>query len=166
MAALRKLTNMFSQSEVQSENIDPKSAFAAAGKRTALSEINHPAKLGKFAGKEALPRQPLAAKSVNVPAAAESKLPVKKASIASISSIAHVKAAPVMVMDTKEDAVDLLHVDMPDAHVEDIDVDDDPQLAAEYAKEIYQYMRELEVWCNACIPWCHMLIILHRCGTR
>jgi hypothetical protein len=70
MAFRSKLLSVFSQGgETDLENADPKSAFAAVGKRGALSEISHAAKLVKTgATKEAVTRKPLAVKSTNIQA--------------------------------------------------------------------------------------------------
>ncbi len=75
-------------------------------------------------------------------------MPKKVLTTAPIAPI--VQSVPVPTqssMDTKEDTIaNLPTFDFADSNVEDIDTEfEDPQLASEYAKDIYIYMRQLEV---------------------
>ena len=142
--------SLFNKGETEIENADPKSAFAAVGKRSALGEINHPAKVTKFAAtKDAAVRQPLAARSTNV--ALPAVHAAKKAVVAAPAPKAAAVLPPVVAAPASSamDTMDDFAFEYPalEAGIEDIDKADaeNPQLASEYTMEIYQYMRLLEV---------------------
>ncbi len=63
------------------------------------------------------------------------------------TTLAPVAESVPSAMDTKEDTVAVTHsLHMGDDGIVDIDTDfEDPQLASEYTKDIYTYMRQLEV---------------------
>jgi hypothetical protein len=158
------------------ENVDQKSAFV--GKRAALSEISHQSKISKLAapvGKEAPAvaglRRVLGDKVTNVPSAVDSKLPKKATTTMTtaqfnaatiteaatmppaieklLAAPAPFQAAPIAeTMDTATDIVELGEEDMEDVDKFDFD---NPQLVSEYVKDIYTYLRELEVSSCACM---------------
>ena len=145
--AIRKVANlMFGPTEVASENADPKALLGLPVKRHAGADISQPAKMIKSAVLAPLARKPLGNKSNAVVAAPDPKLAVKKAVAAPFAAPAvHTATA----MDTKADVDFALDFVEGEEAIEDIDRDDDPQSASEYAKEISTYMRQLEVCMRA-----------------
>lgn len=128
---------------------------APAVVKRAGSEIVHPSKLPKFAAAKDAVRKPLATKSTNASSSSQASIPSKSsftsatvaaASNAGFKVLPSIPEKTASAMDTKED--DVLHSDFfeGEGEIEDVDkFDEDPQLASEYTKEIYQYMRSLEV---------------------